>query len=101
MTTENPRVIWLGEDSDLFFVAGTSDAHSADEAVRQDVEKALGQTIEAFQDAEDLVEFVINYRTDWAWEPGPNSAEPMDEARLVHGEKAEGLTRFAGFLVQA
>lgn len=100
MATENPEVIWLGEDTEIFLVTGTTDAHSADEAVRQSVEDAVEETIEAWHGTDDLVEFDIEYRTDWAWVPGLNKEEPMDEATLVYGDKAAGLPRFAGFLVQ-
>ncbi|WP_313812385.1 hypothetical protein [Glutamicibacter sp.] len=101
MSTENPKVIWLGEDTELFIVTGTTDAHSADEAVRQSVEGAVGGTIEHLLDADDLIEFKFNHRADWAWKPGPNLEDPMDGATLVHGENGAGLPRFAGFLVQA
>ena len=104
MSYENIAVQELGEDSDLWIVTGTTDAHSADEAVRQWFENTIGETIEAFQDAEDLVEFSIRFRTDWAWLPGNNPEDPMDEAALVYphdGVSVENLPTFDGFLVQA
>jgi len=101
MTNENITVQDLGEDTDLFIVTGTTDAHSADEAVRTYVEQLTGETIETLQDADDLVEFRISYRTDWAWMPGPNAEDPMDGATLVREERGKGLQRFAGFMVQA
>lgn len=101
MTSENISVIELGEDSDLFIVTGTTDAHSADEAVRTYVEEMSGETIESLQGADELVEFRISYRTDWAWTPGPNEDDPMEEATLVRGERGNGLPRFAAYMVQA
>ncbi|MGO2807920.1 MAG: hypothetical protein ACTIAQ_04235 [Glutamicibacter arilaitensis] len=101
---ENIAVQELGEDSDMWIVGGTSDAHSAEEAVRQWFENTTGETIEAFQDADDLVEFTINFRKDWAWLPGNNPEDPMDEAMLVYphdGVSVGHLPAFAGFLVQA
>ncbi|MFC3374146.1 hypothetical protein [Glutamicibacter protophormiae] len=41
--TENITVWELGEDSELWLVTGTTDAHSADEAVRQWVEATTGK----------------------------------------------------------
>lgn len=100
---ENITVQELGEDGDLWLVTGTTDAHSADEAVRQWVEAHTGETIEALCDADDLVEFSITRRDDWAWKPGPNSADPMEDATLLSGLTAflHNFPTFSGFLVQA
>lgn len=101
--TENITVQELGEDGDLWLVTGTTDAHSADEAVRQWVEAQTGETIEALHDADDLVEFRFILRKDWAWKPNPNGTDPMDGATLAHGLIAflHGLPTFTGFLVSA
>lgn len=101
MTNENTVVIELGEDTDLFIVTGTTDAHSADDAVRTYVEQMTGETIETLQGADELVEFSISYRTDWAWTPGPNPEDPIEEATLVRGERGDGLPQFAAYMVQA
>lgn len=102
---EQIKVHDLGEDTDLWIVTGTTDAHSADEAVRQRVEDLTGETIEALQDADDLVEFTFQNRKDWAWLPGGNPADPMDEAALVHGGTSASIQRilptFPGILVAA
>lgn len=100
---ENITVQELGEDGDLWLVTGTTDAHSADEAVRQWVEATTGETIEALHDADDLIEFRLTRRTDWAWRPGLNPDDPMEDATLLHGgpTKTGILPTFSGFLVQA
>lgn len=96
--TENISVITLGEDGDQWMVTGTSDAHSADEAVRNWFEDQTGETLEASFLADDLIELNIEYRTDWCWLQG--GTEPHgEEDRLVIGS-AWGKC-FAGFVVQA
>lgn len=100
MSTEEITVWELGEDSDAWLVTGTTDAHSADEAVRNWFESTAGETIEAFLDADDLVEFTIRFRDDWAWKPMYSGA-PSEEAFLIHGADANGWPQFSGFLVQA
>lgn len=108
MSTEIITVQELGEDTDLWFVTGTTDAHSADEAVRAWVESTAGETIEAFMDAEDLVEFSFTFRKDWYWLPGGDPENPLDEAALVYPK--DGLLLpdatpfmgpFSGFLVKS
>lgn len=108
MSAETTTVFELGEDSDTWLVAGTSDAHTADEAVRQWAEEHIGETIEAFTGAEDLVEFTFRFRKDWYWLPGGHPENPMDEAALVYPEDGQllpGATPvlgpLAGFLVKA
>lgn len=108
MSAEQITVQEMGEDSDMWMVTGTTDAHSAEEAVRQWCEETMEQTIEAFQDADDLVEFTITFRTDWYWLPGNDPLNPMDEAALVYpNEEPWALSNipsigpFSGFLVQA
>lgn len=108
MSYENITVKELGEDSDLWIVTGTTDAHTADEAVRQWFESNTGETIEAFQDADDLVEFEIKFREDWAWIAGSDPENPFDEAELVSPSNEQGTYKqepfdgpFAGFLVRA
>lgn len=100
---ENITVQELDEDGDLWMVTGTTDAHSADEAIRQHVERVTGQTIEALTDADDLVEFKFILRNDWALKPGPNSADPMEDATLLFGLTAylHNFPTFTGFLVSA
>lgn len=100
---ENITVQELGEDSDLWMVTGTTDAHSADEAVRRWVEAQTGETIEALHDADDLVEFQFILRNDWAWKPGPNSVDVAEDATLLFGLTAylHNFPTFTGFLVQA
>lgn len=101
--TENITVQELGEDGDLWMVTGTTDAHSADEAVRQWVEAQTGETIEALHDADDLIEFRFILRNDWALKPGPNNADPMEDATLLFGLTAflHNFPTFTGFLVSA
>ncbi|WP_413456046.1 hypothetical protein ACLQ8T_06090 [Glutamicibacter sp. FR1] len=106
--TENITVQEMGEDSDLWIVTGTTDAHSAEEAVRQWCEKTMEQTIEAFLDADDLVEFTITFRKDWYWLPGGDPENPLDEAALVYPkfdlmlpDMAAVIGPFSGFLVKA
>lgn len=108
MSNENITVWELGEDTDTWLIEGTSDAHSADEAVRGWVEDHTGETIEAFQDADDLVEFEITFRKDWYWLPGGDPANPLDEAALVYPKDGQMLPHetpaigpFSGFLVRA
>ena len=108
MSNENITVFELGEDGDTWFVDGTSDAHSADEAVRGWVEHTTGETIEAFVDADDLVEFNFRFRRDWYWLPGGGPENPMDEAALVYPKDGQLLPDatpvmgpFSGYLVRA
>lgn len=108
MSTETITVYELGEDSDLWLVTGTSDAHSADEAVRWWVENTTGETIEAFVDADDLVEFNFRFRKDWYWLPGGDPKNPLDDAALVYPKDGQLLPEatpvmgpFAGYLVKA
>lgn len=108
MSGENITVFELGEDGDTWFVEGTSDAHSADEAVRGWVERTTGETIEAFIDADELVEFNFRFRKDWYWLPGGDPENPMDEAALVYPNDERWPLRyipsigpFYGYLVKA
>jgi hypothetical protein len=108
MSTEEITVWELGEDSDAWLVTGTTDAHSADEAVRNWFEETAGETIEAFLDADDLVEFTIRFRNDWHWLPGSDPLNPLDEAALVYPNDERWplsfiptIGPFSGFLVTA
>lgn len=96
MSTETITVQTMGEDGDQWLVVGTTDAHSADDAVRQHVEHESGETIEALLDADELVEFAFQHRTDWAWAPIKN-----DASYLIHGEDSASRFQFAGYLVSA
>lgn len=91
---ENIEVTYLGEDGEMWLVTGSTDAHSAEEAIRQATEAALDQTLEAYFGADDLVELSFVYRTDWAW-----VSHSEDEFELIHGEQSGGLERFAGYMV--
>lgn len=98
MSTENIEVIPLGEDGDLWFVSGTTDAHSAFKAAHDyDVAEWPGDSpIEGMDPS--LV--TIKYRTDWAWVPvDPN--HPDDEQFLKSGDAGGDNLRFNGFLVSA
>lgn len=104
ITGELPEVIEMGESGDEWLVTGTTDAHSAETAVRQHL-----QTIYLAEDYEDLYgdlklgELVLEYRADWAWKrPADRTLdEPLDEAdKLVSGTEGDGWPRFAGYLVQ-
>ncbi|HJX78581.1 hypothetical protein [Glutamicibacter sp.] len=96
MSTETITVQTMGEDGAQWLVTGTTDAHSADEAVRQHVEHESGETIEALLDADELVEFAFQHRTDWAWVP-----MTYDASYLIHGEDSVSRLQFAGYLVSA
>ncbi|PRB69500.1 hypothetical protein [Arthrobacter sp. MYb213] len=96
MSTETITVQTMGEDGDQWLVTGTTDAHSADEAVRQHVEHESGETIEALTDADELVEFAFQHRTDWAW-----VSIQHGEKLLVHREYSGSRIKFAGYLVSA
>lgn len=108
MSTEQITVQEMGEDSDMWMITGTTDAHSAEEAVRQWCEETMEQTIEAFRDADDLVEFTITFRQDWYWLPGGDPKNPLDEAALVYPKDGQMrphetpvIGPFSGFLVQS
>lgn len=100
---ENPQVIDLGEEGELWFVTRTTDAHSAEEAVHNHWTETLDKA--DFDDMHgDYVpgELGIEYRTDWAWkhpEGWPPDREPEDDSRLVCGDESKDLPRFAGFMV--
>ncbi|RAX50880.1 hypothetical protein DQ353_00310 [Arthrobacter sp. AQ5-05] len=93
MSTESIKVESVGEDGGLWIVTGTSDAHSADEAVREHEASLTGENLEG--------SLGFEYRTDWGWRPGWNTDDPMDEALLTHGFSEFYMPRFDGFLVTA
>lgn len=103
ITGELPEVIDLGEDFDLWFVTGTSDAHSAEEAVRAYWATVLdGEDLQDMFDLNSLGALGLQYRKDWAWKhPAgtPVDAEPDDASVLVSFMPPEGAPRFAGYLV--
>lgn len=95
---ENITVQELGEEGDAFLVTGTTDAHSADEAVRTHFEHVTGTTLEDAFHGEDLHELSIQHRTDWRWANG--GTHPADEEDYLITGGTEG-PRFAGFMLQA
>lgn len=100
MSTENIEVIPLGEDGELWFVTGTTDAHSAWKAAEAfDIAECEGWGCSSLEGLDpDLVS--IKYRTDWAWVPvDPN--HPDDEQFLKSGDAGGDNLRFNGFLVSA
>lgn len=103
ITGELPEVIDLGEESDLWLVTGTSDAHSAEEAVRKHWTETMDEdTFNDMFDNLELGDLGLEYRSDWAWkhpEGWPPDREPEDDSRLVCGDEGNGLPRFAGFMV--
>lgn len=99
-----PEVTPLGEYGEDWLVTGTSDAHSAEEAVRASWKEELNDEDyqEQYGDVQ-LGDLQIEYRDDWAWKryPGRYRWEPLDEGdELVSGTKGNGLQRFAGFMVR-
>lgn len=100
MSTENINVMPLGEDGDLWFVTGTTDAHSAWKAAHDYDTAECSEWGCAQLEGMDPDLVTIQYRTDWAWVPvDPNI--PDDEAYLKHGTEGDGYPRFDGFLVTA
>lgn len=95
MSTENPKVIALGDDSDAWMVTNTTDAHSADEAIRQFIERTTGETIEALHDADDLVEFQFNQNHWWKWERDQETFRTF----LAVADRYFDALAFRGFLV--
>ncbi|MGL3804701.1 hypothetical protein ACSYDW_01250 [Paeniglutamicibacter sp. R2-26] len=100
---ENPQVTPLGEYGEDWLVTGTSDAHSAEEAVRAGWKADLSDEDyqEQYGDVQ-LGDLRMTYRNDWAWKryPGRTPEEPLDEGdELVSGAKAHGLPIFAGYMV--
>lgn len=93
MITETITVQTMGEDGDQWLVTGTTDAHSADEAVRQHVEHESGETIEALTDADELVEFHFYHSARWSWAYTRGSGSFLTES--------DGSDAFAGYLVSA
>lgn len=92
---ESIEVVTLGEDSDQWIAIGTSDAHSAEIAVRSHFKNEVGESVEEY--AGSPVGFGFIYRTDWAWVKVEGA--DYDEI-LVHGyETARGNKRFHGFMV--
>lgn len=98
MSTENIKVESLGDDGEMWIVTGTSDAHSAEEAVRQHVFDECGEPLEDIVYG-DFLGLDFKYRTDWGWQPGWDPDDPMDEALLIYGFTEIWTRRFAGFLV--
>lgn len=101
---ENPQVIDLGEEFNQWFVTGTTDAHSAEEAVRTHWIRILGE--DAFNEMFDDYkhgDLGFEYRTDWAWkhpEGCPPEREPEEDSRLVCGDEGNDLPRLSGYLVR-
>lgn len=91
---ESIEVITLGEDSDQWMAIGTSDAHSAEMAVRSHFRNEVGESVEEY--ASTPVDFGFIYRTDWAWVKVEGA--DYDEI-LVHGGQGRGNSRFHGFMV--
>lgn len=88
------RVIELGEDGDQWVVAGTSDAHSAEVAVRKYILAIHGEALEAH--IGQSVELGFQYRPDWVWVEVEGAA--YDKV-LEYGEKYRNNNPFAGFAV--
>lgn len=101
---ELPLVIDLGEDSEMWFVSGTTDAHSAEEAVRKHWSETFdNDDADEFFDKYDLGDLGLEFRTDWAWrhpEGWPVDAGPEDDSCLVFGFQDIWLPRFSGYLVK-
>lgn len=92
----------MGEDGDQWLVTGTTDAHSADEAIRQHVENVTGETIEALLDAEDLVEFTFHENHWWAWGNLDADGNPWERSLLYPAaDVCDGHEAFHGYLVSA
>lgn len=99
---ENITVRDMGEDGDQWLVTGTTDAHSADEAIRQHVEKVTGETIEALLDAEDLVEFTFHENHWWAWSNLDADGSVWERSLLYPAaDVCDGHEAFHGYLVSA
>lgn len=93
MSTETITVQTMGEDGDQWLVVGTTDAHSADDAVRQHVEHESGETIEALLDADELVEFHFYHSARWFWGSQGGYESLFNESA--------GSDNFAGYLVSS
>lgn len=93
MSNETITVQTMGEDGDQWLVTGTTDAHSADEAVRQHIEHESGETIETLLDADELVEFHFYQSARWCWASQGSYGSLLTES--------DGSDSFAGYLVSA
>lgn len=92
----------MGEDGDQWLVTGTTDAHSADEAIRQHVENVTGETIEALLDADDLVEFAFHENHWWAWDNLDADGNVWERSRLYPAaDVCDDHEAFHGYLVSA
>ncbi|MFJ2618189.1 hypothetical protein [Glutamicibacter sp. NPDC087344] len=91
----------LGEDGNRWIVMGTSEPKIADEAVRQFVEGKTGGTLEAFFDADDLVELVLCRRDDLAWTPADPKGNRVRGSALIIDSTGRAARQFSGFLVEA
>lgn len=109
MSNETITVQTMGEDGDQWLVTGTTDAHSADEAVRQHIEHESGETIEALLDADELVEFHFYHSNRWHWATRDSNGQTewisryshVPAQELVFLAESSGSDSFAGYLVSA
>lgn len=104
MSTENIEVISISEDGDYWLVTGTTDAHSADEAVRA-YDKAESVSGAGYLDP--LEDLGFEYRADLVWRHGGLKPSRVDDDELLtiaehferYAHEAARVFPFAGFLV--
>lgn len=99
--TQQIKVHELGEDGNQWIVTGTSEPAKADEAIRQFVERKTGGTLEAFFDADDLVELVLYRHDDLAWQPADPMGNQVRGSALIIDSAGRAARQFSGFLVEA
>lgn len=104
MSTENIEVMSISEDADYWLVTGTTDAHSADEAVRT-YDRTESVSGAGYLDKDEELGF--EYRSDLVWRHGGlNPSQTEDDELLTIAEhferyahEARRVFPFAGFLV--
>lgn len=104
MNNENIRAITLGEDGEYWLVTGTTDAHSAEQAVREQdrVESCSGAGY-----LDPHVPLGIEYRRDLCWRYGGLEPSRTEDDELLtiaqlferYAHEARRVFPFSGYLV--
>lgn len=98
--SENIEVFNLGDDGEYWLVTGTTDAHSAEVAIRKN-DRELGT------DLEDQDQLKFQYHHDLVWRCGGLKPSRWEDDEVLtsaehfelYGHEAKRVYPFAGFLV--
>ncbi|MHC6175450.1 hypothetical protein [Glutamicibacter sp. X7] len=102
--SENIEVFSLGEDGECWLVTGTTDAHSAEEAIRQ-YDREVSTSGAGYLDIEEQLKF--EFHRDLVWRHGGSKPSRWEDDELLtvsdhferYGHEAKRVHPFSGFLV--